>query len=102
MAIMEITIVPLGTKDTSLSAYVAECIKIIQGLGLKYEVTAMGTQVEGDPELLFEIARKLHEIPFQKGAMRVLTLVKIDDRRDKPHTLEGKITSVKQKLKDLA
>ncbi len=102
MAIMEITIVPLGTKDTSLSSYVAECLKALQELGLKYEVTAMGTQVEGDLNLLLETARKLHELPFQKGARRVLTLIKIDDRRDKPQTLEGKITSVYQKLKGLA
>lgn len=101
MAIMEITIVPLGTKDTSISTYVAECVKTLQELGLKYEVTAMGTQIEGDLDLLFETARKLHELPFQKGAMRVLTLIKIDERRDKPQTLEGKIASVKQKLKDL-
>lgn len=101
MALMEITIVPLGTKDASISTYVAECIKVLQGLGLKYELTAMGTQVEGDLDLLFETARRLHEVPFQKGAMRVLTLIKIDDRRDKPQALEEKITSVKQKLKDL-
>jgi len=40
----------------------------------------------------------MHESPFGGGAQRVSTLIKIDDRRDSPHTIEGKVRSVTEKL----
>ncbi|HEX16380.1 MAG TPA: MTH1187 family thiamine-binding protein [Deltaproteobacteria bacterium] len=98
MAVMEISVVPLGTSSPSVSDYVADCVKVLEEEGLRYEVTPMGTQVEGDLEDLLRAVRKMHEVPFQKGALRVVTTVKIDDRRDKPLTLEGKRQAVLEKL----
>ncbi|RLA95309.1 MAG: thiamine-binding protein [Deltaproteobacteria bacterium] len=98
MAVMEISVIPLGTSSTSVSPFVADCVKVLEEEGLKYEVTPMGTQVEGDLEALFEVARKMHEAPFRRGALRVVTTLKIDDRRDKPLSLEGKRTAVLEKL----
>jgi len=44
--------------------------------------------------------RKMHEVPFDKGAERVSTLIKVDDRRDSgSHGLQGKVASVLNKLK---
>jgi uncharacterized protein YqgV (UPF0045/DUF77 family) len=41
----------------------------------------------------------MHEVPFDKGAQRVSTLIKIDDRRDSAaHGLKGKIDSVMDKI----
>lgn len=98
MAVMEISVIPLGTSSTSVSPFVADCVKVLEEEGLKYEVTPMGTQVEGDLEALFKVARKMHEAPFRRGALRVVTTLKIDDRRDKPLSLEGKRTAVLEKL----
>lgn len=95
---MEISVIPLGTSSTSVSPFVADCVKVLEEEGLKYEVTPMGTQVEGDLEALFEVARKMHEAPFRRGAFRVVTTLKIDDRRDKPLSLEGKRSAVLEKL----
>jgi len=96
--VMEISVIPLGTSSTSVSPFVADCVKVLEEEGLKYEVTPMGTQVEGDLEALFEVARKMHEAPFRRGAFRVVTTLKIDDRRDKPLSLEGKRSAVLEKL----
>jgi uncharacterized protein YqgV (UPF0045/DUF77 family) len=41
----------------------------------------------------------MHQTPFKKGALRVVTTLKIDDRRDKKGTLEGKKRAVEDKLK---
>jgi uncharacterized protein YqgV (UPF0045/DUF77 family) len=41
---------------------------------------------------------KMHEVPFKKGAPRVLTTLRIDDRRDKKGTIEGKKKAVQSKL----
>jgi uncharacterized protein (TIGR00106 family) len=98
MAILEISVVPIGTKDTSLSSYVADCIRILKKGKVRYELTSMGTNIEGDLKDLIKIALKMHQVPFGKGARRVLTTLKIDDRRDKKGTLSGKKRAVVKKL----
>lgn len=101
MAVVEISIVPLGTGNTSLSPYVAACEKELREHSgtLKYELTAMGTIIEGDLDRILDLIRRLHEVPFTKGAQRVSTSIKIDDRRDKAGTIEQKVKSVENKLK---
>jgi len=99
MAILEISVVPIGTKNTSLSSYVAECLQILKKEKVRYELTSMGTNIEGDLRDLLTIALKMHETTFRKGAARVLTTLKIDDRRDKKGTLSGKKRAVKSKLR---
>jgi len=99
MAILEISVVPIGTKDTSLSSYVAECLRILKKeKKVLYELTSMGTNIEGDLRDLIRIGLKMHETPFKKGVSRVLTTIKIDDRRDKKGTLSGKKRAVQSKL----
>ena len=99
MAIVEVTIAPVGTPGTSLSRYVANCHKVLEeARDLKYELHPMGTVIEGDLDKILSIIRKMHEIPFCEGAQRVSTLIRIDDRRDKVATMAGKIQAVKEKL----
>jgi uncharacterized protein (TIGR00106 family) len=101
MAILEISVVPIGTKDTSLSSFVAECVQILKKEKVRYELTSMGTNIEGDLRDLIRIALKMHQTPFKKGALRVLTTLKIDDRRDKKGTLSGKKRAVQKKLEGI-
>jgi len=99
MAILEISVVPIGIKGTSLSHYVADCVKVLRKeKNVKYELTSMGTNIEGNLRDLIRVALKMHGVPFKKGAPRVLTTLKIDDRRDKKGTLEGKKKAVEKKL----
>jgi uncharacterized protein (TIGR00106 family) len=99
MAILEISVVPIGTEGTSLSSYVADCMRILKEEKVRYELTSMGTNIEGDLRDLIRIALKMHHTPFKKGALRVLTTMKIDDRRDKKGTLSGKKKAVQSKLR---
>ncbi|OAQ21373.1 MTH1187 family thiamine-binding protein [Thermosulfurimonas dismutans] len=98
MALMEISVVPLGTGSTSLSKYIAEMEKYLKEKGIPYTLTDMGTIIEGEIAKLLDIAKKLHEVPFKAGVQRVYTVLKIDDRRDKEVHLGTKIKSVKEKL----
>ncbi len=98
MALMEISVVPLGTGSTSLSKYVAQIVRILQEEGFSYTLTDMGTIIEGPVEQLFHLARRLHEAPFTAGVKRVYTSIKIDDRRDKEVHLGEKVKSVEGKL----
>ena len=93
--VAEISVVPLGTGSTSLSHYVAGCMEVLDGVtGVSYQLTPMGTVLEGPLDRVLEAARLLHEVPFNQGASRVLTNLKIDDRRDKTVTMSGKVASV--------
>jgi len=99
MAIVEVTIVPLGTKSTSLSKYVVACHKVLQSeKKIKYQLTPMGTIIEGDLDVILQVIRKMHEVPFKKGAFRVSTTIRIDDRRDKVSTMKDKVDSVINKF----
>ncbi|OPL09647.1 MAG: hypothetical protein AVO33_06455 [delta proteobacterium ML8_F1] len=99
MAIIEVTVVPLGTGDTSLSKYVADCHRVIEKYNVTWELTPMGTVFEGELSMILKIIREMHEVPFDKGAQRVSTTIRIDDRRDHKATLEQKKKSVMDKLK---
>ncbi len=98
MAIVFVSVAPLGTAATSLSPYVAGVERILRESGLRHQLTAMGTNIEGDLDEILPVLRRMHEAPFAEGARRVSTLIKIDDRRDKEQTLEGKVRSVTEKL----
>ena len=98
MALMEISVVPLGTDSTSLGAFVVEFQKILKDSNLNFALNDMGTVIEGEIGELLEIAQKLHESPFLKGVSRVYTSIKIDDRRDKKVHLGDKTASVQSRL----
>ncbi len=99
MAIVEISVIPLGTDGSSLSSFVAGCLKVLQEeKDLIYQLTPMATVIEGDLDKIFSVIRKMHEVPFIFGASRVLTTVRVDDRRDKEATMSGKVLSVEKKL----
>ncbi len=98
MAVMQIEILPLGTGTPSVSSYVAQAMKVVQESGLPHQLTPMATVVEGEVDELLDLARRIHEVPFEAGAQRVVTIITIDDRRDKPLSMQGKVRSVEEKL----
>ncbi len=98
MAVVQISCTPLGEGSGGLSKFVAGCLQLAKDSGLNYQLTPMGTILEGELDEIFALVRKMHESPFNDGAQRVSTLIKIDDRRDREHTMERKMRSVKEKL----
>jgi uncharacterized protein (TIGR00106 family) len=98
MALMEITVVPLGV-NTSLSKYVARAIRALEQVPeVDYELTSMGTIVQGRMDRLMEAAQKMHQAVLDAGAQRVETTIRIDDRQDKPTTLSSKLASLRTEL----
>lgn len=96
--IAEVSIIPLGS-GTSISSLVAEAVKVLQESGLKYQLTSMGTIIEGYWGEVMDTIQKMHEKLFQSGALRVSTSIKIDDRRDgKGVSMERKVKAVEEKL----
>jgi len=99
MAIAEVSILPLGTRTPSVSKYVARAVSVLrQEKDVKYELTSMGTIIEGDLEKILKVVKKMHQATFDEGVMRIVTTIKIDDRRDKPSTMSGKMKSLMKEL----
>jgi len=101
MAIAEISVVPLGTKTASVSTYVARAVKALQQeRDVKYEATAMGTIVEADLDRILSVVMKMHEAAFGEEVERIVTTIRIDDRRDKTRTgrMQDKLSSLKKEL----
>jgi len=100
MPIAEITVVPSGVGP-SVSDYVARAIKVIEKhKDVRFQLTPMGTIIEGELDGILDVIREVHNCAFDDRVRRVLTLVKIDERRDKALTMEGKLNSVRSKLSD--
>lgn len=100
MAIIDITVVPIG-KDTGMSEDVAEIEKVLHQHTDKIDVqlTPMSTLIEGDMKDLLAVIEEIHEIPFTRGAHRVSTNIRIDDRRDKEgKQMKRKLDSVQDKM----
>ncbi|ABK15725.1 MTH1187 family thiamine-binding protein [Syntrophobacter fumaroxidans] len=100
MAVVEVSIVPIGVPGTSLSTHVAKVLKVLKESSLQYELTAMGTIVSGDLDEILPVLKRMHESCFGPEVTRVLTQIRIDDRRDRKGTPEQKIRSVMDKLTD--
>ncbi|GAF19364.1 hypothetical protein JCM19046_4010 [Bacillus sp. JCM 19046] len=104
MAIADVTIIPVGTGTPSVSSYVVEVHKRLQKLeteySLKYQLTPMSTLIEAEVPTLYKVLEELHKVPFEHGAERVALNIRIDDRRDQSSSLEKKLKTVNDQLKD--
>lgn len=98
LAILEVTVVPVGTDEASFSSYVVESLKVAQDEGVKFQVTPTGTVLEGDLPKLLDVAGKMHQAAFRKGTARVFTTIQIDDRVDKPLSIERAVQTVSNQM----
>jgi uncharacterized protein (TIGR00106 family) len=95
--IADIAIIPIGV-GVSLSKYVAACEKVFAEAGLRSQLHANGTNVEGDWEVVFEALKSCHETLHEMGAPRVATNLRIGTRVDRTQTMQDKIESVVSKM----
>lgn len=82
MVIADVAVVPLRPYKGEEEMYKAvdACIEEIKNSGLKYEIGAMSTTIEGDFDEVFELLKKIHKIPFDLGCERVITTARIDEK----------------------
>ena len=98
MALMEISVIPLGLGKPSVGDHIAALVDYLRKNEIPFRLTDMGTVIEGSTAKLLEWARILHELPFEKGVQRVVTHITLDDRRDKRVALGDKTSSVEARL----
>ncbi len=94
MATADLTVIAVGCPDASAGAYVAEIQRRLAAQQrVRYRMHAMGTSLEGTTADILAI------VPFEQGVPRVYTVLKLDERRDRPkQTLEDKVRSVEERL----
>lgn len=95
----ELEIVPIGTQSASLSALLVQVATLIDESGLDYRVGPMGTTVEGDWDRVMQLAKQCHQAMLG-SADRVMTTIRIDDRKDRPGAgrMIQKVQSLEAKL----
>lgn len=99
MAIVAVSIAPLGTSEPGVSKYVAAAERVLREDGrVRYRLDPMFTTIEGDLHTIFEIVEKMHEAVFALGAVRVSAVIKVDERRDKLVKMEDKVSVVESLL----
>lgn len=97
MVIADFCIVPMGV-GISVSPYVAACEKVLKETGLKTQLHAYGTNIEGEWDTVFTAIKKCHETVHAMGAPRITSTLKFGTRTDRAQTMEDKVRSVEQKL----
>ncbi|NPB04638.1 MAG: MTH1187 family thiamine-binding protein [Thermotogae bacterium] len=98
LVIAAVSIAPIG-EGVSVSDYVAEAIKVLKDYGrVEWELGPMCTTMWGDPRDVFEVILLMQEAMFKKGAVRLSTVIKMDERRDKPLNPTDKVESILNKL----
>jgi len=100
MVVAELTIVPSGVGP-SVSTYVARAQRVIERhTKVRSQLTPMSTILEGELDDVLEVIRDVHNSTFDDRVTRVLTLVKMDDRRDKELSMQGKLDSVAARMRE--
>ena len=99
MAIVAVSISPTGA-GTSVSHYVAEALRVVREQDrVRWRLDPMFTTLEGEVDEIFALVRRMQEAVFAAGAERVGTVIKMDERRDRPASMEDKLASVEDRLR---
>ncbi len=97
--LVDVSIVPLGV-GVSVSKYVAACERVFEEAGLKPQLHAYGTNIEGDWDTVFDAVKRCHELVHAMGAPRISTTMRVGTRTDRDQSLDDKIRSVREKLRN--
>ena len=100
MATADLTVLALGRPDVSASGYIAAIQRRLAAQDrVRYRMHAMGTSLEGPAAEILALVAQLHAVPFEEGVPRVYTVLKLDERRDRPEqTLDDKVRVVEKRL----
>ncbi len=68
--------------DAQIYMVVDKVIEYIKQTGVKYEVGPMETTMEGDLDVLLDIVKKAQDICINEGAERLVSVIKIDYKKE--------------------
>ena len=94
--LVEFRVLPVGTGEET-KELVAKTVALIEKSELDYQLTAMGTLLEGQWEEVMFVIQKCHE-EVKKFAERVVTEIVIDERKGLNGRLKGNVLEVEYVL----
>ena len=97
MIIAEFAIFPTS-EGASVSRYVKEAVKVIEGTGLRSTTGGMSTVIEApDLESVFRAVAAAHAAVVRLGAKRIHIDLRVDHRLDKEATIDSKLRAIGKK-----
>lgn len=96
MVLLEFSMAPL-TKGESVGEYVSRSLDIIDRSGLPYQLTPMGTILEGEWHEVMTVVTACFDA-MREDCGRVGTQIKIDYRSGPGGRLKSKLDSVQSRL----
>jgi len=96
MVLLEFAMAP-GGKGESVSEYVARILDVIDRSGVRYQLTPMGTILEGDWSEVIGVVTACFQA-LQTDCARIGMNLKIDYRAGPESRLTSKIEAVEQRL----
>ena len=98
MAIVAVSIAPTG-EGPGVSRNVAAALRVLERHDrVRLKLDPLFTTLEGEVEEIFALIRRMQDAVFAEGAVRVGTVIKIDERRDKDVRMEDKVRSAETAL----
>lgn len=92
----ELTMFPLG-KVSGLSGEISKVLNLVEKSGLPYQLTAMGTLVEGEWDAVLDLVTRCRNRLLEDNE-RLYIVLKIDDHKGRTGKLTGKVAAVENKL----
>ncbi|HSV47947.1 MAG TPA: MTH1187 family thiamine-binding protein [Ramlibacter sp.] len=96
MVLLDFAMAPRGTGE-SVSPYVARILDIIDRSGVRYQVTAMGTILEGEwDDVMGVVTACFREL--EKDCNRIGLYMTVDYRAGDDSRLQSKVSAVEDRL----
>ncbi len=89
-AVAEIQVIPIGV-GVSVRREVQRAHELLRASGLRAELHAYGTNVEGELADILDAVRRVHETLHAEGTVRLSTFLKLGTRTDKDPSLAAKL-----------
>jgi len=99
LAAFSVAPVTAETPEGSLSAAVAEAVRIVRASGLPHETTSMFTTIEGEWEEVFDVIRRATDA-VTAVSPRVSLVIKADIRPGFTDQLTEKVARVEERLSE--
>ncbi|EZQ01716.1 MULTISPECIES: MTH1187 family thiamine-binding protein [Acidianus] len=94
--LVDISVEPIGTGSTSISSYVKAVYEVLKAKGVKFYPAPSMTTLELDNiEDLGKIIKEIDNKLTDMGVKRIVTIIKVDDRRDKENSIDHKLDVIK-------
>jgi uncharacterized protein (TIGR00106 family) len=99
LTLVAFSVTPLGgSTDGSVSAAVADAVRIVRDSGLPNETNAMFTNLEGEWDEVMAVVKACVD-KVAEAAPRVSVVIKVDHRPGVTDALRAKVAAVEQHLR---